>query len=141
MKTIITICGAFVLGVASLSFATPVLELDTNIETATATTNQAPLRFTRLNNAQQVPLGIEVGSQGAAGKSNTLSFSPNWTPPWYAHAPRVNSQTRWWIVRPPSRPPITVSSPPAPVPEPATMLLFGTGMVGIAMFGRKKLRK
>jgi hypothetical protein len=29
----------------------------------------------------------------------------------------------------------------APVPEPATLLLFGLGIAGIAIFGRKKLRK
>jgi hypothetical protein len=37
--------------------------------------------------------------------------------------------------------PLFGSDGAAPVPEPATMLLLGTGLIGLAGFGRKKFKK
>jgi hypothetical protein len=42
----------------------------------------------------------------------------------------------WWLMDD-----FNFSTEGAPVPEPATMLLLGSGLVGLAGFGRRKLFK
>ena len=49
--------------------------------------------------------------------------------------------TPWWNYNDFAITEVGIGGAPAPVPEPATMLLFGVGLIGIAGLGRRKLIK
>lgn len=71
-------------------------------------------------------------------------MTPTPTPPGMTPTPPMMTPTPMVTPTPPDMtptPPMVTPTPPEPVPEPMTILLFGTGLASIGIAARKKLGK
>lgn len=140
MKKIILICIIMVFGTINTSFSTPIHDYHTNTDEILILNDSIqPTQFT-FNEYAPVSLeDINSNSQKDMNDNPTLVFN-TWTPSWSYHRFDWNNFKNLFggFFRCPRPSP---GDNPSPVPEPATILLFGSGLIGLACIRRKNKNK
>ncbi len=115
--------------------ATPVIEQQTALNDHLTLNDLVPLGSVSFDNLPKVKGSVNFDTSASSAVGANVNLNSKWTPSWLSRSPMGwwHSWQGWndWADQPASN----------TVPEPATMLLFGAALAGVAMVTRKKLKK
>lgn len=143
MKKTLLICVALVVGVANTAYSIPVQEFDAGkTEVLILDERVTPFDFTLSANTSVSFEAISSSPQLAS--ANDTAFA-NWTPNWF-NRPSWFNRPDWsnfhydlfsyFTYCPKNNP----GGPTTTVPEPGTILLLGSALIGLACISRKRMK-
>jgi hypothetical protein len=145
MKRILILCAVLLISTASTTYAIPL----TNIDDPAFFNDVGRVEFTRIADLSALPDNFRFDALN--GDSNLKDFSfylTRWaSPSWFKSAARngIGMKKGGYLDHPylpreipPRGEDDGPGETPNSIPEPATMLLFGTGLIGLAMIARKE---
>ncbi len=127
------LCGfAALLFVASTTYATPVIDQQFVDNNQVVISDLVPIASISFDSMPRVNGSVKIDSNMAQVDN---SLQSKWTPSWLSRSPQ-----RWWHSLYGWNAWADQSQSHS-VPEPATMLLFGSVLAGFAMITRRRMKK